>query len=40
MLAMSLLLAVFELRDHRGLDGDLKAEGDRRRTRMVEVSDW
>jgi integrase len=30
---MSLLLAVFELRDHRGLDGDLKAEGDRRRTR-------
>jgi hypothetical protein len=37
---MSLLLAVFELRDHRGLDGDLKAEGDRRRTRMVEVSDW
>src|SRR5258708_26134262 len=32
MLAMSLLLAVFELRDHRGLDGDLKAEGDRRRT--------
>src|SRR5882757_8838677 len=34
MLAMSLLLAVFELRDHRGLDGDLKAEGDRRRTRL------
>src|SRR5258708_32856903 len=33
MLAMSLLLAVFELRDHRGLDGDLKAEGARRRTR-------
>src|SRR5882757_2130977 len=33
MLAMSLLVAVFELRDHRGLDGDLKAEGDRRRTR-------
>src|SRR6266446_6212801 len=32
MLAMSLLLTVFELRDHRGLDGDLKAEGDRRRT--------
>jgi hypothetical protein len=31
---MSLLLAVFELRDHRGLDGDLKAEGDRRRTRL------
>jgi hypothetical protein len=30
---MSLLLAVFEPRDHRGLDGDLKAEGDRRRTR-------
>src|SRR6202163_2824457 len=34
MLAISLLLAVFELRDHRGLDGDLKAEGDRRRTRL------
>src|SRR3954452_12979803 len=34
MLAMSLLLAVFELRDHRGLDGDLNAEGDRRRTRL------
>src|SRR5712664_3154388 len=34
MLAMSLLLAVFELRDHRGLDGDLRAEGDRRRTRL------
>src|ERR1700730_15508928 len=32
MLAMVLLLAVFELRDHRGLDGDLEAEGDRRRT--------
>jgi len=30
---MSLLLAGFELRDHRGLDGDLRAEGDRRRTR-------
>src|SRR6478672_12255095 len=34
MLAMSLLLAVSELRDHRGLDGDLEAEGDRRRTRL------
>src|ERR1700676_4920863 len=33
-LPLSLLLAVFELRDHRGLDGDLKAEGDRRRTRL------
>src|SRR6516225_9407499 len=33
MLAMSLLLAGFELCDHRGLDGDLRAEGDRRRTR-------
>src|ERR1700730_15409241 len=32
MLAMVLLLAVFELRDHRGLDGDLEAGGDRRRT--------
>src|SRR3981081_4239930 len=32
MLAMLLLLAAFELRHHRGLDGDLKAEGDRRRT--------
>ena len=31
MLAMSLLLAV-RARDHRGLDGDLQAEGDRRRT--------
>src|ERR1700722_5548056 len=31
--AMSLLLAV-RARDHRGLDGDLKAEGDRRRTRL------
>jgi len=30
---MSLLLA-FEPRDHRGLDGDLNAEGDRRRTRL------
>src|SRR5829696_4106004 len=35
MLAMSLLLAVFRARDHRGLDGDLKAEGDRRRTRLA-----
>src|SRR5450755_1265932 len=32
MLAMSLLLSCFRARDHRGLDGDLKAEGDRRRT--------
>ena len=32
--AMSLLLAV-RARDHRGLDGDLKAEGDRRRTRKA-----
>jgi len=37
MLAMSLLLAVFELRDHRGVDGDLKADGDRRRTRSGEA---
>src|SRR5216683_1833912 len=28
------VLVGFELRDHRGLDGDLKAEGDRRRTRL------
>src|SRR5215208_3341858 len=34
MLAMSLLLSCFRARDHRGLDGDLKAEGDRRRTRL------
>src|SRR2546421_8701119 len=33
MLAMLLLLFVFRARDHRGLDGDLKAEDDRRRTR-------
>src|SRR5439155_3101636 len=33
MLAMSLLLDV-RARDHRGLDGDLQAEGDRRRTRL------
>src|SRR5205807_6232087 len=32
MLAMSLLLDV-RARDHRGLDGDLQAGGDRRRTR-------
>ncbi|MFX9995568.1 hypothetical protein ABTP67_19060, partial [Acinetobacter baumannii] len=25
---------VFRARDHRGLDGDLKAEDDRRRTRL------
>ena len=25
---------LFEPRDHRGLDGDLQAEGDRRRTRF------
>jgi len=25
---------LFEPRDHRGLDGDLQAEGDRRRTRL------
>src|SRR5262249_15725043 len=25
---------LFEARDHRGLDGDLQAEGDRRRTRL------
>ena len=30
---MSLLLAVFRARDHRGLDGDREAEDDRRRTR-------
>src|SRR5579883_3434287 len=33
MLAMSLLLAV-RARDHRGLDGDLQAGDDRRRTRL------
>src|SRR5438552_12079674 len=33
MVAMSLLLFVFRARDHRGLDGDLQAEDDRRRTR-------
>src|SRR6516225_8567844 len=33
MLAMSLLLDV-RARDHRGLDGDLQAEGDRRRTHL------
>src|SRR6266478_4724972 len=35
MVAMSLLLFVFRARDHRGLDGDLQAEGDRRRTRRA-----
>src|SRR6266704_4331144 len=30
MVAMSLLLLCFRARDHRGLDGDLQAEGDRR----------
>src|SRR5262249_20244292 len=33
MLAMSLLLGV-RARDHRGLDGDLQAEGDRRRIHL------
>src|SRR2546430_16813433 len=33
MLAMSLLLDV-RTRDHRGLEGDLQAEGDRRRTHL------
>src|SRR5260221_3723295 len=33
MLAMSLLLDV-RARAHRGLDGDLQAEGDRRRTHL------
>src|SRR5215831_3887419 len=33
MLAMSLLLDV-RARDHRGLDGDLQAQGDRRRTHL------
>jgi len=32
---MSLLLFVFRARDHRGLDGDLQAEDDRRRTRRA-----
>ncbi|WP_316167620.1 MULTISPECIES: hypothetical protein [unclassified Bradyrhizobium] len=31
---MSLLLALFRARDHRGLDGDEQAEDDRRRTRL------
>jgi hypothetical protein len=35
MVAMSLLLFVFRARDHRGLDGDLQAEDDRRRTRRA-----
>jgi hypothetical protein len=30
---MLLLLELFRARDHRGLDGDLEAEDDRRRTR-------
>jgi hypothetical protein len=38
MVAMSLLLFVFRARDHRGLDGDLQAEDDRRRTRGLERS--
>jgi hypothetical protein len=29
---MSFLLLVFRARDHRGLDGDLQVEDDRRRT--------
>src|SRR6266478_4685932 len=33
MFAMSLLLWLSRARDHRGLDGDRKAGGDRRRTR-------
>jgi hypothetical protein len=33
MIAMSFLLAGFELCDHRSLNGNLRAEGDRRRTR-------
>src|SRR5215469_9309698 len=33
MVAMSLLLLWFRAHDHRGLDGDRQAEGDRRRTR-------
>jgi hypothetical protein len=37
MLAMSFLL-VARARDHRGLDGDLQAEGDRRRTRLRAVA--
>src|ERR1700758_3394154 len=35
MVAISLLLFVFRARDHRGLDGDLQAEDDRRRTRRA-----
>jgi hypothetical protein len=37
MLAILLLLFVFRARDHRGLDGDLQAEDDRRRTRRAEA---
>src|SRR6516164_6186140 len=37
MVAMSLLLFVFRARDHRGLDGDLQAEDDRRRTRRARA---
>src|SRR5258708_5239045 len=33
MFAMSLSPCCFRARDHRGLDGDLQAGGDRRRTR-------
>src|SRR6516162_1264662 len=39
MVAMSLLLFVFRARDHRGLDGDLRAEDDRRRTRRA-ATQW
>src|SRR6516165_5629446 len=35
MVAISLLLLVFRARDHRGLDGDLQAEDDRRRIRRA-----
>src|SRR6516164_2831238 len=37
MVAISLLLFVFRARDHRGLDGDLQAEDDRRRTRRARA---
>src|SRR6202521_5706409 len=37
MFAMSLLLGA-RARDHRGLAGDLQAEGDRRRTRLRAVA--
>src|SRR5215831_9059342 len=39
MVAMSLLLFVFRARDRRGLDGDLQAEDDRRRTRRA-ATQW